>query len=818
MWRQQLEKAISELPELQKLEMILASVSSHRQHLISSITREAIESVEKLKTLSFVDRAKTIRGIIVTLNHNLQFEEVVGAANKLGQLLVSEEAEQIPAKERAYIFNELGNCLRYACSHEQALIMYDRSLDIIGRDPSNSNVRRGLQNIAIILREQNHFSKARAAFANLKPFARDAELRGLIVSEAICLEEMGLPAEASNLLEDNVSLVEGRHLDNPHILEYSTLQASLLLEMGKIDEAARFTAMLEDYGKRKGYLPATAAAAHIELVKAIHDRERQDSGVALESAIVKMSEIVDKFVDHDSLPTLALMEIRDLDRALNITGQYLFSNELIKKILASLNPEKTPKGWLLHYLMARNFLHLSKEENAFEHIEGGFRYLDRALWSVAANEDVISIYSSLAKDVMELAGLAFRPNCAATQQPGAMLRFAVDLRAAPVLSARLRRAVGLPPAGENIAEEDARLRSLLMETPAVVLQFAETVSDVSVVRTWLDGNGQLQTDYRFLGISPESLMKTAARLRLALRSSNPMAPNIAVCHVRGWNELTALLRACLEGVSEELPLYVVAGPIGEAAFQLALEDRTICFIPSLSSLLALRKRRRELNASGLDIRRSLKRWFDFAVWFDRERTEETGALSSIGKHGAEAAAAHGLSHDAAKGRDATAERLLEGLSAADIARIACHGRVLPHAEAIDLLVAADGYLPPADLSELRESDVHVFGWQRLTGLAKAPTVVISSACDSGLTLVNAGGERIGLERPLFTAGSLVYVAPLWPVPTVAMQKLVANVVDRWLGDDKGSLSDCVALTRPVATKGGLPPLATMALAVFGDGI
>jgi CHAT domain-containing protein len=52
------------------------------------------------------------------------------------------------------------------------------------------------------------------------------------------------------------------------------------------------------------------------------------------------------------------------------------------------------------------------------------------------------------------------------------------------------------------------------------------------------------------------------------------------------------------------------------------------------------------------------------------------------------------------GTNATSDNLLSGLAKADLAYIACHGRILPEANSIDLIVAAAGRLPPNDLAQL----------------------------------------------------------------------------------------------------------------------
>jgi len=310
--------------------------------------------------------------------------------------------------------------------------------------------------------------------------------------------------------------------------------------------------------------------------------------------------------------------------------------------------------------------------------------------------------------------------------------------------------VGLPAVSQDLPGEDERLTQLLSQAPAAIVQFVDMGDDVAVLRTMVDSESTLHTEVRQLGMGAGSLRSINSCLRLVLRSSNPLATGLDLRRVRDWDKLASLLGSCLNDVSTELPLFIVAGPVGEASISIALGHRPLCFVPNVSGLVALRKRRLTRFP---DLRWSLERWFDFTVWFDSELSAEAEALANIIGQGSMLASAYKMVHEGVRGKDATEKRLLAGLARADIARIACHGRFLPDAEAIDLLVAADGFLPPSNLIEISNSDAHVVNWQKLAALENAPVAVFSSACDSGIAVINPGGERLGLERPLFTRQS-----------------------------------------------------------------
>jgi CHAT domain-containing protein len=246
-------------------------------------------------------------------------------------------------------------------------------------------------------------------------------------------------------------------------------------------------------------------------------------------------------------------------------------------------------------------------------------------------------------------------------------------------------------------------------------------------------------------------------------------------------------------------------------------EHPLSFAPSIGLLLALRQRRRDLP-NGMSWRPH--RIFDFAVWRFGDKPVLAEALEQAAREGGNAARARGFAHEAKIGREADGPSLLAGLSRSDVTRIACHGRILPNAEAVDLLVAADGLLPPIAVAALENSDAqaHILGWPKLADLDGASPVVFCSACDSGAAILHAGGERLGLERPLFAAGVDVFVAPQWPVPAVPMQQFMSKVFEDYLSDPTRSLAAALLESRTQATAAGMPPLAVEALAVFGDGL
>jgi hypothetical protein len=335
-----------------------------------------------------------------------------------------------------------------------------------------------------------------------------------------------------------------------------------------------------------------------------------------------------------------------------------------------------------------------------------------------------------------------------------------------------------------------------------------------MVRTAMGADG-LETRYELLNIATDDAKAVVRRLDFHLRRLHPDAQLLELAKVRGWGQLEQALLSTVADLDEDLSLCVCPGPLSEVALSLALGGRPLCFVPSLSALRSLRWRR-QLRFPTLEVRPG--QWCEFVTWFEKERPEEVAALRASVSKGSDLARRLGLSHSAALGVDATAERLLADLAKCDLLRIACHGRIVEHAESVDLVVAADGYLAPSNLTSILNSDVHVLGWRQLADLTSAPAVVISSACDSGLNVKNEARERLGLERPLFFAGMIIYVAPLWPVPIRTIQQVVSELMEAWLQAPSLSLAVHLSRLRRRHLAAGVPHLASRALAVFGDGL
>ena len=99
------------------------------------------------------------------------------------------------------------------------------------------------------------------------------------------------------------------------------------------------------------------------------------------------------------------------------------------------------------------------------------------------------------------------------------------------------------------------------------------------------------------------------------------------------------------------------------------------------------------------------------------------------------------------GADAAAQMVAQALDGADLAHVAAHGHFRSDNPLFSSLQMADGPLTVYDLE----------------ALGKAPTQLILSACDAGLSEVCAGDDLMGLSAALLALGTRSVIAAVLPV-------------------------------------------------------
>jgi len=128
------------------------------------------------------------------------------------------------------------------------------------------------------------------------------------------------------------------------------------------------------------------------------------------------------------------------------------------------------------------------------------------------------------------------------------------------------------------------------------------------------------------------------------------------------------------------------------------------------------------------------------------------------------------------GDDATVGAVSAALEGASCVHLACHGRFRSDNPLFSCLELADGPLTVFDLERRQQT----------------PPLFLLSACESGLSAVQAGDELMGLAATLFALGTRTLVASVAAVPDAATRRLMVGLHDH--------------------LRGGLPPAAALARA------
>lgn len=118
--------------------------------------------------------------------------------------------------------------------------------------------------------------------------------------------------------------------------------------------------------------------------------------------------------------------------------------------------------------------------------------------------------------------------------------------------------------------------------------------------------------------------------------------------------------------------------------------------------------------------------------------------------------------------EATLAALREHSPTADLLHLACHGLFRPDSPLFSALRLADGWLTVRDAY----------------GLTLDASLVVLSACETGVSVVAPGDELIGLARGFFSAGAATLLVSLWTVEDATTTALMQHVYTRLRAGDR----------------------------------
>jgi hypothetical protein len=313
---------------------------------------------------------------------------------------------------------------------------------------------------------------------------------------------------------------------------------------------------------------------------------------------------------------------------------------------------------------------------------------------------------------------------------------------------RRRSALEAAVAGHGRATRVLRTRSTSVEVPVLLdalgsdrlVEYVRVGGQLSAV-VLADGHCTLHDLAATAEVEVEIEALRFAFARLARGGPEAVMQATARAMKVAAARLNALLLVPLADRLGDSPVVVI--PTGELhllpwGLLDALAPRAFTLAPSASAWFAARERRRTqrgriavVAGPGLPAAR-----------------EELAAVARV----------YGGSATVLEPEQATVEAVTEALDGAAYAHIAAHGRFRPDNARFSSLQLADGPLTTYDLERLEA----------------APSILVLSACDAGLSVIHPGDQVVGLVGAMLAMGTRAVIGCVAPVPDeVARDTMVA---------------------------------------------
>jgi tetratricopeptide (TPR) repeat protein len=733
-----------------------------------------------------------------------------------------------PASTETYValLTEEGNGLRHTGNPQAALERYDLCRQLLPDDLNVSDVRTNERNRAIVLRETGQVRESLSALSRLLPHASAAE-RGLISSSlAACLGVLGQLHQAEQTLQRALAdLPEGRMVDSIRLSLLMNL-ASLARQQDDFELAGAAALEAAKIARRQHNLWMELLA--IGLASSTADQlEREgaqrfewiDTALTIVGSVSRMPEAFLPPPRYDIPLRGFLAELHEAK------GDVAEAERILEQALARYSESGSDQLWELWAALARYAQRQRKSELARSRLLEARRAVMGIVTQVEAEGDPFALM--VEKDLLQyMMAEEFLTAYRESKISAADLRLVADFQASVVLSRHLSP---LWKAGEDAEMSmSATLDYDERHLGQLVAQLTPSGEQIGVVQAFEATSGL----YLLLTtIAPNHVTSTLLPLRLEgnviaqlirhtsfrLDQCRPAQRNNPLEQVPGWQEFVAALRNELSVcVSPGTHLCIIPGPLSGLPLQMALgQDYPLSYAPSLAIAQLLRTRRLQMRGGA--------RWrpgtvSDFVVWRVGERPGVIEHFQSASAAIEEKLSALGVHYTRTAGIGGTRAALFQALQTSECVRLSCHGRARAGNLRFELLVAAEGQLPPRDDTALDSERGQRFlvDWQAIGELHICAPLVFSAACASGMAISLRGGERIGLERPLLRAGTVSYVAPQWPVPVAQIQPLINRIMTRYLADLSQPLARVVFEEANAAGAEGVPEWVARSVAVHGD--
>ncbi|HEX8597380.1 MAG TPA: CHAT domain-containing protein [Chloroflexia bacterium] len=757
--------------------------------------------------------------------HPLAKEEVEGCIRELKQLSMWPPEE---VHDHIDLLTEEGNTLRYLGERSAALERYELCRQMLPGDLNQANVRVNERNRAIVLREMGHVGESLGILLSLLPYTRTTEKANVLQSLACCYIALGQFREATETLtQASVELPEGSMVSSERLILLINLAFSFRKQRD-FDMALQtaYDAFKIAHQEHQLWLVGIAAGLAADAAEELLEDEAEWVEVT-DLAINILKETVSS---TDKLRPSSIWDISIralLAERLEAKGNIDEARQVIEQALNLYSQENYQELWVL-WAKLSGYAHIQGQPAlARSHLLSAQQSAIRAITHIEPDGDPFSLMMDkdrLQRVMAEQFLTAYRKS----EIEALDLRAVADFQASVVLSNRLSLRWSLNEHSdvraastlENANYSEIQLRELAdglshTEQKLAVVQAFRATSGIYLLLTNISDSG-LESKLLPWVADELTVRKLINQTSFKLTMWSPAQQHDPLQHLPSWTDFSnAFLNAITEHVSSGTSVCIIPGPLSGIPFQLILgESFPLNFVPSLAVAQLLHRRRLDLPGG---IRWRPHQVHDFIVW----RFGEQPSIIEQFQLGASSLErdldALGVGYTSTQGIEGTREALIQALQKAECVRLSCHGRARIDDMRFELLVA-DDQLPPTDATSLDSEPGQRFlvDWQTISELHNCPPLVFSAACASGMAISLRGGERVGLERPLFRGGTLAYVAPQWPVPVAHIQPLINRIIRAYNANADQNLTDTVFGEINAAVKEGVPSWVARSVAIHGD--
>jgi len=711
--------------------------------------------------------------------------------------------------------NESGNAQRTLGNRQEALKCYEEARDLLAAFPGHPHQRVNQRNIAIVLRELGRIHESLALLVPLLDSSEGVEKAMVYNSIGAAHLAVHDVEAAARALEAGLALMPiGPGLAGERFNILVSLQSAYLLANDKrlartVDDLTETARELNDV-----WSIATAASARAQAAERTPGLAAAARRKAIDSAIPLLRPILGSPADERPLPSVYLPLVQALAQSLLDSGQAAEAARAIDQTLGESVYTDEPAAWKLLAQRAVCAQELSEDIGPYPYL---LRAMNAAIESSGRTDPDADPFRLMSdrRTLQFLLGDIFVPAFARGAVNGALIRLVADFQASVVLSQRIGGAGGF--AGFEVSEPDLARWLAGGEGGAEavqLLQCIETDSGIQLLHSRAAGSS-VETALLEWSAPAAKIRDLSERAAFELERAQPGSNANPLAAIRGWKTFAKALAAAVSAaILPGVMVCVVPGPLsGLPLHWIVAGTNPLFYIPSLAAGAWFHRRRAALFDGALWRPRVFN---DFVVWRAGERESIAARFQSASAELEALCAGLGVRYGSVRGAAATRDELLRLLGSADVIRISCHGRAKPPLT-FEFMLASNGSLPPslpAYWAAGRATEF-IFDWNALPAGLSCPPVVFSAACASGRTAVLPGGERVGLERALFRAGSLTYVAPEWSVPVDPIQTLTHSIIRRYLSGDS-SLARIVWEEAAAAHAAGMPEWVARSIAIHGD--